>query len=87
MKVVELRPARDPGTVNSLLNDVPAPAVIIVPRWGADKRSPGQQAADALNTVAKQWRVIKTFGHNDVLVNYLYPTAWGDPAFAIAVLK
>jgi hypothetical protein len=87
VKVVDLRPARDPETVNSLLSDVTAPAVIIVPRWGADRRSPGQEAADALSTVARQWRVIKTFGHNDVLVNYLYPTAWGDPAFAIAVLK
>jgi hypothetical protein len=40
-----------------------------------------------LNTVATQWRGIKTFSHNDVLVNNLYPTAWGEPALAIAVLK
>jgi hypothetical protein len=61
--------------------------VILVPRWGADRRSPGQQAADALNALARQWRVLQTFGTNDVLVNYSSSTAWGDPAFAIAILR
>jgi len=40
-----------------------------------------------LNAVARPFRVIKTFGRNDVLVNYSPPAAWGDPAFAIAIVK
>jgi hypothetical protein len=87
VKVVDLQSARDPDTLNALLRDVPAPAAIMVPRWGADRRVPGQKAADALNALARQWRVITTFGRNDVLVNYSASTAWGDPAFAIAILR
>lgn len=87
LKVVELGSARDPGSLDALLHDVPAPAVILVPRWGADRRSPGQSRADALNALSLRWRVMKTFGSNHVLVNYSPATAWGDPAFAIAVLK
>jgi hypothetical protein len=87
LKVVDLSSARDPGALDALLSDVPSPAVILVPRWGADRRSPGQQAADALNALARQWRVLQTFGTNDVLVNYSSSTAWGDPAFAIAILR
>jgi hypothetical protein len=87
VKVVDLKPARDGAAVAALLNDVPAPAVMLVPRWGADRRSPGQSTADTLNELARQWRVIRTFGENDVLVNYLFATAWGDPAFAVAVVK
>jgi hypothetical protein len=59
----------------------------MVPRWGADRRSPGQRAADALNQLGSQWRVLQTFGTNDVLINYSSFTPWGDPAFAIAVLR
>jgi 4-amino-4-deoxy-L-arabinose transferase-like glycosyltransferase len=87
IKVVDLRGARDPDTLNALLSDVPSPAVIMAPHWGADRRSPGQQAANALNGLSTQWRVLKAFGTNDVLTNYAFATAWGDPAFAIAVLK
>lgn len=87
IKVVDLRSARDPDAVNALLNDVPSPAVLFVPRWGADRRSPGQKAADALNALAGRWKVIETFGSNDVLVNYWSATAWGDPAFSIAIVK
>ena len=87
VKVVELGSARDPDALNALLSDVPSPAVIMVPRWGADARSPGQASANALNGLAGRWRVIKRFGSKDVLVNYLFPTAWGDPAFSIAVLR
>ncbi len=87
VKRVELISAREPAVLDALLADVPAPAVILVPRWGADRRRPGQRDADALNALTKQWRVLETFGRNDVLVNYLHPTAWGDPAFSIAVLK
>lgn len=87
IKVVDLRWARDPDTLNALLTDVPAPAVIMAPRWGADRRSPGQRAANALNGLSTQWRVLKAFGTNDVLINYTFTTAWGDPAFAIAVIK
>lgn len=53
---------------------------------GAFRRSPGQRAADALNALAGQWRVLEAFGSNDVLVNHGFPTAWGDPAFAVAIL-
>lgn len=87
IKVVDLRSARDPEAVNALLADVPSPAVMFVPRWGADRRSPGQKAADALNALTSRWKVVKTFGSNDVLVNYWSATAWGDPAFAIAIVK
>jgi hypothetical protein len=87
IKVVDLASARDPAALDALLSDVPAPAVIMVPRWGADRRVPGQRAADALNALARQWRVIQSFGSNDVLVNYSSSTAWGDPAFSIAILK
>ena len=87
VKVVELKPARDGGDIAALLSDVPAPAVMLVPRWGADRRTPGQSTADALNALSTQWRVIRTFGSNDVLVNYLFATAWGDPAFSVAIVK
>jgi hypothetical protein len=87
VKRVDLRSARDPVALTELLSDVPSPAVILVPRWGADRRSPGQREADALNALAGQWRVMQSFGNNELLTNYLFSTAWGDPAFAIAVLK
>jgi hypothetical protein len=87
VKVVDLRSARDPDALNALLSDVAPPAAIMVPRWGADRRSPGQSTADALNHLSRQWRVLESFGSNDVLVNYGFATAWGDPAFSIAVLK
>jgi hypothetical protein len=87
VKVVDLAAARDPAALDAMLSDVPAPAAIMVPRWGADRRSPGQRTADALNELARRWRVIQTFGSNDVLVNYSFATAWGDPAFSIAILK
>ncbi len=87
VKVVDLLWARDRAGLNALLHDVPSPAVLMVPRWGADRRSPGQKTADALNAAAQGRRVIKSFGTNDVLVNYSSTTAYGDPAFAIAVVK
>ena len=87
LKFVDLASARDPEAVNALIADVAAPAAIIVPRWGADRRSPGQKTADALNQLTRQWKVLEAFGANDVLVNYTFATAWGDPAFTIAVLK
>lgn len=87
VQTVDLRAAADPETLAARLSSVPAPAAILVPRWGADRRTPGQREADALNAIGKQWRVLGTFGTTDVLVNYSFATAWGDPAFAIAVLK
>jgi hypothetical protein len=87
VKRVDLSTARDPDALNALLSGVPAPAVILAPRWGADRRSPGQREAAALNALAGQWPVLQTFGSNDVLVNYSYSTAWGDPAFAVATLR
>jgi hypothetical protein len=87
IKVVDLASARDPSALDALLSDVPAPAAIMVPRWGADRRSPGQRTADTLNELSRHWRVLERFGANDVLVNYSSATAWGNPAFSIAVLK
>jgi hypothetical protein len=85
--VVDLQSARDAGALQSLVTDVPAPAVILVPRWGADSRFAGQELAGTLNELSRRWRVIKTFGTHDVLVNYTHSTPWGDPAFAIAAVK
>ena len=86
--VVDLQSARDAGRLQSLLGDVPSPAVIMVPRWGADARYPdGQKLADVLNHLSRRWRALETFGTNEVLVNYSYPNPRGDPAFAVAVLK
>jgi len=87
LKLVDLQSARDPRALESLLSEVPAPAVIMVPNWGADARFAGQDLADALNDLSRHWRVMKTFGTNKVLVNYSHSTPRGDPAFAIAVLK
>jgi hypothetical protein len=87
VKVIDLQQAQDGGAVIGLVSDVPSPAVILVPRWGADSRFPGQQAASVLNHITRGWRVMKTFGTNDVLVNYSHPVPEGDPAFAVAVLK
>jgi hypothetical protein len=85
--VVDLQSAHDEGTLQALLRDVPAPAVILVPRWGADQRFSGQELAGPLNDLGRRWPVIRSFGTNDVLVNYSYPNPWGDPAFAVATLK
>jgi hypothetical protein len=59
----------------------------MAPHWGADRRSPGQGTADALNGVWPQRPETIKFGTKDVLVNYTFPTAWGDPAFSIVVVK
>jgi len=85
--VLEMRHSRNYEAIQALFSSIPGPAVLMAPRWGADRRTPGQSAADALNEVSRQWRVLKTFGTNDVLYNYAVHTAWGDPAFALAVIK
>jgi len=85
--VVDLQIAGDVGALASVLSDLPATAVILVPRWGADARYAGQELADTLNNVSRRWRPIKSFGTNPVLVNYSSATPWGDPAFAVANLK
>lgn len=85
--VVDLQSARDAGAADSLLHDVRRPALLLVPRWGADPRFPGSESARTLNDVSRRWSLMKSFGTNDVLVNYSYATPWGDPAFGIAVLK
>ena len=85
--LVDLKAARDVDALNSIMAGVPAPAVIMVPHWGADARYAGQDVADTLNNLSQRWRIIKTFGTNDVRVNYSPATPRGDPAFAIAVLK
>ena len=84
--VVDLKSAQDAGGLRQLLSGVQEPAVIMVPRWGADPRFEGQTLANALNEASRHWRVLKTFGTKPVLVNYSQPTANGDPAFAIALL-
>jgi hypothetical protein len=87
VKVVSLRSVDSPGALQGLLSDVPSPAVLLVPRWGADRRSPGQSQADALNAALPRRPVSRRFGSRDVLVNYWCPTAWGDPAFSIVAVK
>lgn len=84
--VVDLESARDPSRLQQLLTGVRGPAVIMLPRWGADPRVEGQALADALNEASRSLQVLRTFGTNPVLVNYPQPTAHGDPAFAIALL-
>jgi len=85
--VVDLKAAGDMDGLNSIMAGVPAPAVIMVPHWGADERYAGQELADALNNLSQRWRIVKTFGTNAVRVNYRPATPRGDPAFSIAVLK
>jgi hypothetical protein len=87
VKAIDMKSARDQAALDAMLADVPSPAAIMVPRWGADRRSPGMQRAETLNALTPRWRTVARFGSNDVLVNYLWPTAWGDPAFSIAVLR
>jgi hypothetical protein len=84
---VDLRAARDVNALNSLTADVPSPAVILVPRWGADRRFSGQEVAAKLNELAPRWRAVRTFGNEAVRVNYSSSTPRGNPAFSIAVLK
>jgi len=84
---VNLQSAANADALRGLLSGVQEPAVILVPRWGADSRFSGQEIADALNEVSRHWRVEKTFGTNPVLVNYSQPNPSGDPAFAIATLE
>ena len=85
--VVDLQSAQDPGALDTLLEGLPAQAVILVPRWGADARYPGGEQAVALNRLAARWRPIRSFGSHPVLVNYSFPAPWGDPAFAGAKLR
>ena len=85
--LVDLKSARDEDGLNAIMAGVPAPAVILVPHWGADDRFSGQELADSLNSLSQRWRVLKTFGTNDVRVNYRPATPRGDPAFSIAILK
>lgn len=85
--VVDLQSARDDAALQAILSEVPAPAVIMAPRWGADERRGGPEVADTLNDITRRWRVVRTFGTNDVLVNRSHTNPSGDPAFAVAVLK
>ena len=85
--VLDFQPARDAVALSSLLSGVRSPAVVMVPRWGADARYSGQKLAETLNEASRSRQALERFGTNDVLVNYSYSTPWGDPAFAIAVLR
>jgi len=84
--VVDFKSAKDTSGLQQLLRGIQEPAVVMLPRWGADPRFEGQTLADALNEASRPWRVLKTFGREPVLVNYTPPTVNGDPAFAIALL-
>ena len=86
MTVVDFKSAKDTSGLQELLRGIQEPAVVMLPRWGADPRFEGQTLADALNEASRPWRVLKTFGREPVLVNYTPPTVNGDPAFAIALL-
>jgi hypothetical protein len=83
---VSLRNAQHPTTLQAALAAVPRPAVILVPHWGADGRFPGGEAVHLLNALTKDWRVLATFGENDVLINAAYPNPSGNPAFSVAVI-
>jgi hypothetical protein len=83
---VDMQSAQDTDAFQRLLGSVSGSAVIMIPRWGADARFPGQDVADRLNRASSHLRVVKSFGSNPVLVNYSEPAPWGDPAFSIAVL-
>ena len=85
--VVDLQSARDMDGLGTLVAGVPSPAVIMVPRWGADLRLDGHELAPTLNTLSQHWRALRTFGTEAVLVNYSLPNPRGNPAFSIAVLK
>jgi 4-amino-4-deoxy-L-arabinose transferase-like glycosyltransferase len=87
VRLVDFAAMQDPGAMKSLLGELGGPAVILAPTWGADARYPGQDSVPALNELSRRWRAMKSFGTNDVLVNYSYPNPWGDPAFAVAVLQ
>ncbi|MEQ1728493.1 MAG: hypothetical protein ABL982_08930 [Vicinamibacterales bacterium] len=84
---VDLQSARDAGSLSAVLGTVPTPAVVLVPRWGADDRFPNSALATVLNQVQPRWRPLRAFGSNDVLVNYSYSTPWGDPSFTVSVLE
>jgi prepilin signal peptidase PulO-like enzyme (type II secretory pathway) len=83
---VDLQSATDADAFRQVVGAVQEPAVLLVPRWAADSRFPGQGTADALNHVSGPLQIVKTFGSNPVVVNYPEPVAWGDPAFGIAIL-
>jgi hypothetical protein len=87
VNVVDFAALRDPAALQSLRAELGGAAVILAPRWGADTRFPGQELAPELNDLSRSWRVLRSFGTNDVLVNYSYPNPWGDPAFSVAVLQ
>jgi hypothetical protein len=84
--VVNLRSATDRAGLYRLVAEVPRPAVVMVPRFGADERFSGGEAAATLNHLTTHWRVVTSFGTNPVLVNYSQPVPSGNPAFTLAVL-
>lgn len=84
---VDLQSALDEGSLNAVLGSVTHPAVLLVPRWGADDRFPHGELAAVLNPLQHRWHILRDFGSNDVLVNYSYSTPWGDPSFTVAVLE
>jgi hypothetical protein len=87
ISVIDLKTATDRAALDRILEGVPKPAIIMLPRWGADVRFSGAERADALNAVASHWRIVTEFGANPVLVNYSQPVPSGNPAFALAVLE
>ncbi len=87
VKVVSLKSASSFDARDALLSDVPSPAVLMAPHWGADRRSPGQRAADALNAVWPQTPEAIRVRHQTCAGELQFPTAWGDPAFSIVVVK
>lgn len=84
---VDLQSALDEGSLNAVLGPVTQPAVLLVPRWGADDRFPHGELAAVRNPRQHRWHALRDFGSNDVLVNYPYWTPWGDPSFTTAVLE
>ena len=79
--------AGNPSGLPAQLSDVEGPAIVLLPRWGADTRFPGSELAQSWNQATEGWQRLATFGANPVLVNYAQPVPDGDPAFSVAVLE
>jgi hypothetical protein len=79
--------ADDPAGLGAQLSGLTGPAVVLLPRWGADLRFHGSERAERRNKASEGWPAIATFGANPVLVNYAQPVPDGNPAFSVAVLQ
>ncbi len=66
-----------------MLSHLRGEAVALLPSWGLDGRFESSVDLDAMNRAGSTLRVIREFGDTPVLLNYLQPTAWGNPRFQV----